>query len=71
MKMTEKLVKKEEKDGVIETVKKVVECKTYWVHEYFNKNTGSFNSFTFDEEGEIVEGVGCSATESVKTAFED
>jgi len=71
MREKRQLIKKEEKDGETRTVTKVEETKIYWVHEYYDKKTGSFGTITFDEEGEIVGGAGCCATESAKSAFED
>lgn len=68
MRRKEQLIQKGEKDGIIRTVTKIEECKTYWVREYYDKNTGSFGSIMCDEEGEIVDGRGGHIPEIVKSA---
>ena len=71
MKERRQLIKKKEKDGIIRIVTEVKGVKTSRVQEYFDKNTGHFSIDTFDEEGNIVSGVGGYAPDIVISALKN
>ena len=71
MKKATKLVEKEEKDGVIRTLTKVEEVNTYWIHEYFDKNTGSFGSQVVDEDGDLIDFFSGALPDIVSSALDD
>ena len=71
MKIKEKLVKKESKNGKVTIIRKIVECKTYWIHDHIDTKAGMYSSFTYDEEGEIIDGGGGSIPYVFKSLLKD
>jgi hypothetical protein len=71
MKIKEKLVKKESKNGKVTIIRKIVEGKTYWIHDYIDTKAGMYGSFTYDEEGEIIGGDGGSIPYVFKSLLKD
>lgn len=71
MEESRRLIKKKEKDCIIRVVREVKGVETYLVQEYFDKNTGNFSIDTFDEEGNVVSGVGGCVPDIVMALLKD
>ena len=59
MRKTTRLIRKKKIDGILEIVTEVVTCKTERTWETINKDEGTYEFVTFDEEGELIGGGSC------------